>query len=142
MVTVETLNVRPIEQNFAAQIEVTFSMRMGVPMKQVPNMLADIEYRFDEEGFAIRITDVPVYYSSRADRFTVHAQIAKVLHRQLSEYVETVRHQRVARDGTAHEVDVQLSEDVEAVRPQRQRRAARHIPYRLRVSARTLINAA
>ena len=93
MVTVQIENERPIDREYAARLDAALSARMGAPMKQVPNALADIEYSYEGEGFRICVEGVPVHRSSRTGRVTIHARIGKTLRQQVDTYAHTARHQ-------------------------------------------------
>lgn len=82
MVTVTTTQRKPITEPLPPHIAVVAGHRA--------NTLATVEYRFDE-GFVIRVEDVPMRYDEQTGREYIHARISKPLHRRVKELAETVR---------------------------------------------------
>lgn len=80
---------------------------------QDANTLATVEYRFDDEGFAIRFEDVPMRYDAQTGREYIHVRISKPLHKKVRELAETMRQRGTynsASSGFPRAVTVNASE--------------------------------
>lgn len=78
---------------YASEMAEALSARIGVPMKQPPNTLAEVIYRFDD-NITVRMVDVPVHHSKRTQRYTIHAVLSEQLHKRVTRLADILRRQR------------------------------------------------
>lgn len=82
MVTVTTTQRTPINEPLPPHIAAVAGRRA--------NVLATVEYRFDE-GFVIRVEDVPMRYDEQTGREFIHARVSKSLHERVRNLAEMLR---------------------------------------------------
>lgn len=82
MVTVTTTQRKPITEPLPPYIVEVAGRRA--------NVLATVEYRFDE-GFVIRVEDVPMRYDAQTGREYIHARVSKLLHQRVRNLAEMLR---------------------------------------------------
>lgn len=82
-VKVRTLRRDPISVSEAAHVAALTGQRA--------NVLAMIEYRYVDEGFAIIIERVPMRYDESTGRGYTHARISRPLHKHVGELAEIAR---------------------------------------------------